>query len=391
MESLINRFDAVQEAILSHIESGSTTLKSQIEYWENVRKENIIMHYARKQGLTTLGMQPLPTLAVTEYNAKEAIKLSLTLQSLLKSPFGTESWTLTEVSAQLINTPPQNCLKKNGYEVEVWFDDNKNNAMVYPNWDRLYYQDANEMWHLVKGEVDYDGCYFVDHTGDRAYFTIFNADAERFSETGKWTVHYKTQVISSSIVSSTSSYHSSIDEDPIPGPSTYTPTKKSTTRHQESPGHPSSTTSPEAKSLRLRRGRKQGESGDSGGETPSKRRRRGGLGSAPSAAEVGQRHRTPQRKGLSRLGLLQEEARDPPLICISGTANSLKCWRYRKSNQCPQRFLVMSTVFQWVGDTSHTHSRLLVAFRSNAEREAFVKHTQLPRNATYTYGNLNKL
>ncbi|CAF05705.1 E2 protein [Human papillomavirus 95] len=401
MESLVARFDALQEEILTHIESGNTTLESQIKYWENVRKENAIMHYARKQGLTKLGLQPLPSLLASEYNAKQAIQIQLTLLSLLKSPYASEPWTLPEVSAELINTPPQNVLKKGGYDVTVWFDDDRNNTMVYTNWTALYYQDANEIWHKVKGEVDYNGLFFTDHTGERAYFTLFSTDAERYSQTGLWTVHFKTQVISSSVVSSTNP--SSFDfEEQLPGPSTSNTktTKQTSPRGRGSQSRelqPSSTTSPEGKGLRVRRRRGQGESGSGTRETPSKRRRGGGgrgekeFGSAPTPSEVGSRHRQVETKGLSRLGQLQADARDPPMIMLKGHANSLKCWRYRKltSNSCG--FLYMSTVWNWVGDSSENHSRMLIAFTSTDQRDYFVKHHFFPRQCTYTFGSLNSL
>lgn len=402
MESLVARFDALQEAILTHIESQDDTLESQIRYWENIRKENAIMHFARKQGLTKLGLQPLPTLAVTEYNAKQAIQIHLTLQSLLKSPYGSERWTLPEVSAELINTAPQNCLKKGGYDVSVWFDNDRYNAMVYTNWDYLYYQDVNERWHKVKGEVDYDGLYFTDHTGERAYFTVFSTDAHRFSRTGLWTVHFKTQVISSSVVSSTNTPSFDFEEQQLPGPSTPTytePTQASPRgRGKSRESQPTSTTSPETSGLRVRRGRRQRKSGPGPGETPTKRRRGGGRGggetrleSAPSPGEVGVRHRTVERQGLSRLGQLQAEARDPPMILLKGTANSLKCWRYRKQNSSNCGFLFMSTVWNWVGDMSENHSRMLIAFKSAGQRDSFVKHNLFPKLCTYTYGSLNSL
>nr|ATQ38652.1 E2 [Gammapapillomavirus 1] len=391
METLAERFDVLQEEILRHIESGDTSLQSHIEYWENVRKENAIMYYARKRGLSTLSLQPLPQLAVSEYNAKQAIKISLTLQALLKSPFGQEPWTLPEVSAELINTPPQNVLKKHGYDVEIWYDDDRQNSMVYTNWDDLYYQDHDEIWHKVSGQVDYDGCYFTDHTGERAYFILFITDARRYSQNGTWTVHFKQQVISSSVVSS-SNY--STYEDPLPGPSsnTETPAKNYFRRGSEETSVPSSTTpSTSPRSLRVRRGRgEQGESG-TGGEASPKRRRRGGAGSAPTPSEVGSRHRQIKRQGLSRLGLLQEEARDPPIIVVQGSANGLKCWRNRKNNKHASSFLAMSTVWTWVGDTSSNHSRMIIAFSSPTQREQFVKNHLFPRHATYYYGSLGGL
>ena len=404
MESLTDRFDALQELILKHIESDSTSLQSHITYWGYVRKENALMHVARQQGLSRIGLQPLPALPITEYNAKQAITIQLTLQSLLRSPFGHEPWTLTEVSAELINTPPQNLLKKHGFSVEVWFDNDKNNAMVYTNWSDMYYQDAQETWHKVHGSVDYNGLYFTDHNGERAYFTLFDTDAIRYSTTGHWTVHYKTHVISSSVVSSTTRDSSAAPEDSVDRPSTsYSATTK--TRQQESPARrrlqksgespkPSSTTSPETRSVSLRRRRREGESGEGpGGETPTKRRRRGAdLGLVPTAEEVGSRHRTPETTGLSRLGQLQADAWDPPIILVRGLPNTLKCWRYRKFQNANKCFWKISTVFNWVGDCDKkSRGRLIIAFKSTQQRECFVKQHLFPKGATYTYGQLNGL
>lgn len=157
MEWLTDRFNAVQEALLNLIEQGAQDLESQIQYWSYVRKENVMMYYARKEGQTRIGLQPLPMLAVSEYNAKQAIQMVLMLKSLQKSPYASELWTLQDASAELINTPPKNCFKKQPYTVEVYFDNNKNNTYTYINWDFIYYQDSEDRWHRVPGLVDYNG------------------------------------------------------------------------------------------------------------------------------------------------------------------------------------------------------------------------------------------
>ena len=213
MEELTRRFDVLQDQLMRHYESESESLQDQINYWETVRKESALLHYARQQGISKLGLQPVPALVVSEYNGKQAISISLTLQSLLKSPFGKETWTLPETSAELINTEPKNTLKKHGFTVTVWFDHEKQNAMQYTNWNSIYYQDYDNVWHKVKGEVDYNGLYFTEPSGDRAYFKIFAQDAEMYSKTGEWTVHYKTYTISptSGFSSDSSSYSRTTD------------------------------------------------------------------------------------------------------------------------------------------------------------------------------------
>lgn len=188
MEWLAERFSAVQDALLNLIEQGAEDLESQIQYWTLVRKENVMMYYGRKEGLTKIGLQPLPLLAVSEYNAKQAIHLMLLLRSLQKSPYARERWTLQDASAELINTQPKDCFKKQPYTVEVYFDNNKNNTFTYINWDFIYYQDSEEHWHKVPGLVDYNGLYYQEIGGDQVYFTLFDTDAHKYGQKGYWTV-----------------------------------------------------------------------------------------------------------------------------------------------------------------------------------------------------------
>jgi hypothetical protein len=420
MEELTKRFDVLQEQLMRHYESESKSLQDQINYWEIIRKESALLHYARQQGITKLGLQPVPALVVSEYNGKQAITISLTLQSLLKSPFGKESWTLPETSAELINTEPKNTLKKNGFTVTVWFDNDRNNAMQYTNWNDIYFQDYDNVWHKVKGLVDYNGLYFVEPSGDRAYFKLFSQDAELYSKNQEWTVYYKTYTISPpSGFSSAANTYSRASETSKQPTTRYTSSEEASTSNQQpsrvqqpspprlrvaslSPPQPTSTTkTPERESGQRRRRREQRERG-SREATPAKRRRtedrggggrRGGGRGAPTAEEVGQRHRSVETKGLSRLGVLQEEARDPPVIIILGGANALKCFRYRKTHSSSRHlFLCISSVFKWVGDCgSEKRSRMLVAFKDYKQRDMFIRHTTLPKGSEYFMGQLNGL
>lgn len=418
MEELTRRFDVLQDQLMRHYESESKSLQDQINYWETIRKESALLHYARQQGISKLGLQPVPALVVSEYNGKQAISISLTLQSLLKSPFGKETWTLPETSAELINTEPKNTLKKHGFTVTVWFDHEKQNAMQYTNWNNIYYQDYDNVWHKVKGEVDYNGLYFTEPSGDRAYFKIFAQDAEMYSKTGEWTVHYKTYTISppSGFSSASSSYSRTTEISTSATTGHTSPEKASTSNEQQrvlrspprlraasvSPPQPSSTTeTPERERVQRRRRREQGESRPREA-TPKRRRtedsggragRRGGGRGAPSPEAVGQRHRSVETKGLSRLRALQEEARDPPVIIIRGGANALKCFRYRKTHSSSKHlFLCISSVFKWVGDcTATSGSRMLVSFKDAKQRDMFIRHTTFPKGSEYFLGQLNSL
>lgn len=181
------------------IEKESTDLVDHISYWDSVRKENVTGYYARKEGLTKLGLQPLPTLTVLEYKAKEAIKMSLLLTSLQKSQYGNEPWTLAEVSAEIVNTTPKNCFKKKPFTVTVLFDNDERNTFPYINWEFIYYQDDNNIWHKVHGQVDINGLFFTEVTGDIVYFVLFQPDAEKYGHKGQWSVRYKNETLFTSV------------------------------------------------------------------------------------------------------------------------------------------------------------------------------------------------
>lgn len=399
MEWLTERFNAVQEALLELIEQGSDDLDSQIKYWNRVREENVLMYYGRKEGLTHIGLQPLPVAAVSEYKAKQAIHMVLLLQSLKKSAFANEPWTLQNASAELIYTQPKDCFKKDPYTVEVWFDNNKHNSFPYVNWNYIYYQDTMDNWQKVPGLVDYNGLYYDEIRGDRVYFVLFDTDAQKYGHTGTWTVLFKNHTLVAPISSSsTVSANSGKDTSSVPSTSEITVSSATQSpRRLQRPEVGSSTG--EETSIRRRRRRQQREPSPTEYPTTTAKRRRGGGGggpttqSAPSPEDVGSRHRSVTRKHLTRLELLQEEARDPPIIIVTGPANILKCWRYRKRNQNSAAFLSISTIFYWVGDACNDADRakMLIAFRSDNERADFLKHVPLPKHTSYAFGSLDNL
>lgn len=368
-------------------ESGATDLHSQLTYWHLVRKEQAVLYKARQDGLRTLGLQPVPALQVSEYRAKEAISMTLLLRTFIKSQFARESWTLQDVSAELVlHTKPKNTFKKKGYTVEVLFDHDPMKAFPYTNFSEIYYQDDNEMWYKTEGKVDYDGMYYEEPNGDRVYFQLFDEDAQKFGRSGQWTVNYKNTTLSPPVTSSTRPTSSTSTAGVSGTTDAETQQKVSSGRLQAS--EVASTSSP---SPRRRRKQQQRESPIS-----TKRRRRSGStgqGSVPSPGEVGGRHRTVARTGLSRIRRLQEEARDPPIAIIKGPANPLKCWRNRCNQKYASLYVSMSTAWNWVNDdsTKQERSRLLVAFASYAQRDMFVKLVTFPRGTTYAFGQLDSL
>ena len=372
------------------IEKESTKLEDHILYWNAVRQEHVLAFYARKEGFTRLGLQPLATTAVSEYRAKEAIHIVLLLKSLLKSEYGTELWTLAEVSAEILNTPPKNCFKKGPFTVTVYFDNDNNNSFPYTCWNYIYYEDENNRWQKTEGQVDANGLFFKEKNGDSTYFTVFQPDAEKYGHTGHWTIKYKNQTISASMSSFSRSVPDSSPETPEPTPDTPSTSKVSGKRHRETEkdSHPESPTSSNIE-LRRRGGKQQRKS------TTRVRGRATeyNIDSAPSPGEVGTGTRTVPSHGQSRLRRLQEEARDPPLIIVKGSANTLKCWRWRCKNKYGHLFVSCSTVFHWVGDETNKNAsaRVLLAFSTICERQAFLNTVTLPKGTSYALGNLDSL
>lgn len=389
-EDLRERLDAIQTQLMNLYESSPTDLQSQIKHYQLLRKECAIQYYAKKEGYNNLGLQHLPPTRVSEHNSKQAIKMSILLESLAKSPYANEEWTLTETSADRLLSPPRNCFKKQSFEVEVWFDQNPNNAFPYINWEWIYYQDENDEWHKVKGRTDYNGLYFVEVDGTVSYFLLFEKDANRYGQTGMWTVNVKNkQILPPSVGSSA---RRSVSESQSNG--TQSPFNTQTEETvggrqipQEAAGPSSTTTSP-------KRGQRRRRGGE-GEQTTNKRRRRaeGRGGTADiTAEEVGQSHRSVPAAGLTRVERLKAEARDPPLVLIKGCANKLKCWRYRCEQKCPKPYSYMTSVFKWItNDVTLADSRLLVAFHDSAERAKFLASVSLPKGSKHCLGNIESL
>ena len=373
------------------IEKASTDLRDHIAYWDAVRLENLLAYYSRKEGYTRLGLQPLPVLAVSEYKTKEAIKMKLLLSSLLQSSYGSEPWTLPEVSAEQINTNPKNAFKKKPFTVTVLFDNDERNANQYICWDFIYYQDEANVWHKVHGDVDENGLFYREITGDVVYFKLFQADAEQYGHTGQWTVRFKNENIFASVTSSTRSATDRATNLETRAPSHPIPTSKTPRKRKPADSYTDSD-SPTSTSTGFRLRRRRGE-GEQSPRSTTKRRRRG-VGSAPSPDEVGRGTTTVPRKGLTRLRRLEEEARDPFLIVLQGCPNIMKCFRNRFTVKFPNLFLAASSVFRWIidnDDNDNATARMLVAFGSAQQRNDFLSVVTIPKGTKYWFGNIDKL
>lgn len=346
MEVLNTSFAALQEKLLMLYEQESDVLEQQILFWKLIRRENVLMFYARKQGLTRLGMQSLPSLTVSEGKAKQAIMMQTELESLGRSGFAGESWSMQDTSVERYLANPPNTFKKDPYSVAVYYDNDPTNRHEYINWKRIYFFGADEDWHVVEGKTDDTGLYYVTDDGSKEYFEMFSVDASRFSRTDTWTVDKPTVSTPSSSVHTASA----------PSTSPATPSTKASAR----------------KRTRL----------------PQRDR---GVGVGPvSASEVGSLRRTSYRKrGSTRLEQLIADARDPPIVLLKGFTKALK--HFKKTNRAVLSLsgARLSTIFKWLGHGDR--ARMLLAFSTFTQRREFLARVQLSAETDVALGNLDSI
>ena len=454
MDTLSDRFNALQENLMDIYESGRDDLETQIMHWQLLRQEQILFHYARKNGVMRLGYQPVPPLATSEAKAKDAIGMVILLESLQQSAYGKESWTLTQTSLETVRSPPANCFKKGPQNIEVMFDNDPENLMVYTAWSFIYYQTVDDTWNKVEGHVDYYGAYYFE--GDlKVYYIQFEGDAARFSKTGRWEVHVNKDTIFAPVTSSSpaagegtdgaASVHTVSGSPLVRGFSTTSVSTRKRTpprRYRRKASSPTTTAARQKRqgedtATRRSRSTSRGKQATSRGGDRRRRRRersysrdtssspdrgRGGRsrggpetrsqsrslsrsrsrsrsrgsssrgGVAPDA--VGKSVRTVGRDHSGRLKRLLDEARDPPVIVLRGDANKLKCYRYRAKKKHGNLVKYYSTTWSWVGGSTNDRigrSRMLLAFQSNTERELFLKTMKLPPGVDWSLGHLDEL
>lgn len=419
--NLSSRLESIQEKILNLYESQSDDIGDQIKYWDLTRQEQVLMHYARQNGHKSLASVQLPSLAASESRAKSAIEMVLILRSLADSPYGREPWTMQQCSRERLLAPPAYCFKKNGGPVTVQFDDDPANAVEFTSWETIYYQNGDNEWHKVQGDVDIDGLFYVQDDGLRVDYVDFAQEAKRYSTTGKYSLLYNNNVVTSIDSQQADSspegplYSSSPrpgsraaprDTSPAPRPRSANRSRsRSPQRKRRQTGQqperdrnldrgrrgssaihsrPLSLLQ-EASSGRLVRGRAQQHSAASAGK------RGGGRGESrspapPSPEEVGQIHTTTPRRSTGRLGRLLLEARDPPGICITGPPNNLKCTRYQLKKQHQNLFDLISTTWHWTeskGISRVGNARMLVTFKDTQQRDQFIKRVSLPKSLQF--------
>lgn len=365
MENLSRHLELVQEELLSLYEKDSDKLEDQVRQWKLISRENAILYGARKRGIMRLGMHPVPTLASSETRARQAIEMTLYLESLQRSVFAEEPWTLNETTRERFLAPPEYCFKKGGQQVEVVFDGDRNNSVSHTTWQFIYYQNGNDLWHKVPGNVEYEGLSYTEITGLKVTYLSFADEAKRYSRTGQWEVFLNNKPILPSSGTTTR---------PSPGRNpAQTPRATKQTPSKTSP----------------RGVRRRG-----GPLLRSRGRRRSTGGGYPSPEEVGASHKTPAKRSSGRLGELLESARDPPVILLKGRANVLKCFRFTIKKKHKELCRLISTTYHWTsaeGTQRVGAARVLVVFTSPDQRAKFLKTVKIPSSITYVSLNMDDI
>lgn len=378
MERLTQLLESVQDDLLNLYEQDSDKLTDQIRQWELIRKENAILYAARRQGFIRLGLHTVPTLQSAEVKAREAIEMQMYLQSLQRSPFGDERWTLQQTTRDRFLAPPEYCFKKGGTSVDVFFDNDKENSAQYTLWQYVYYQSGDDVWHKVPGEIDFMGLYYIQIDGLQVYFVSFAEEAARYSQTGTWQVMLNNKpILPDDSVTSSGAAHGD------------------TVAHRSRPATPAlsgkkKTTSTDSTRVRGRSGQHQTRRGG----RRRRQQRESSRGSAPSPEEVGSRHQTPARRGGGRLRDLLQDAFDPAALLVKGPANSVKCFRFQCKRKHSSLFNCISTTFYWTsaeGPKRLGDARMIIVFDSDPQRDKFLSRVRLPPSLKSVALNLDAI
>ncbi|AMB19781.1 early protein E2 [Alouatta guariba papillomavirus 1] len=408
MDGLTSRLDALQERLIDCYEADSKDLKDHIEHWGLQRRECALLYRARQMGLHRVGLQVVPTLAVSQQKAHAAIELHLSLQGLQASDYGTEDWTLADTSMELWTAPPAKCFKKGGQQVEVWYDGTPDNMMLYTLWAWIYAQDDGGTWVKVPGKCDYAGLYY-SCGGVREYYVNFQEDSARYGHTGTWEVHVGREVIYAPCdsVSSTSGTHTVSTSglaDFSPGPPCTAPDAypRTSTPLQR----PAAASAPPA-------AKRPRWTGPARAQRPSALP--GAAAHAPAvpldcvdasdtvvAGPVPQPALGGQRRGVHRGGRGHgpRHPRDhhgtdcdhqtAPVILLKGDANCLKCHRYRLRKYA-QLYLNASTTWYWAGKEGSSRAgpaTVCVSFESEAQRTRFLDTVPIPPGIRTVLGTM---
>ncbi|ABX56080.1 E2 [Macaca fascicularis papillomavirus 6] len=358
MEALAERLSVCQDKILELYEADSKDLQTQIEHWRCVRYECVLLYKLRELGHHRINHQVVPPLATSRAKGHLAIELQMALESLQKSAYSSEEWTLQETSLEMWKTEPKACFKKNGQTVTVLFDCEKDNEMEYVLWGHVYvWGDAG--WDKVQGGVDVRGLYYtVD--GVKMYYKEFKDDAVKYGKKNEWEVHFGGSVMkySDSVFSTPLSEGLSVVEI-----ASGLPNAKAAHPHN----HPNSTKenwTPLQPAKRLRPSEPRASNAVTALDNNSGRLV---TGTVPPNSE---QHSGPDCA---------------PIVHLKGDPNCLKCLRYRFT-KFKELYCNVSSTWHWTNSGGQKTGIVTVTFSSEQQRHKFLGTVKIPNTVTVSKG-----
>lgn len=393
------RLDVLQEQQMELCEQNSTDLKCHVQYWQLLRTENALLHAARQSGYKTLSSQVVPPLQTSKAQSKVAIEMHLMCQSLLESKYGKEPWTQAQTSKQMWDAEPKYTFKKGGQRILVRFDDEVGNEMEYVLWSAIYYLDLNDEWQKTSGYMTTQGlCY--DCNGVPYTYVKFAEEAAKYAETGTWKVltedlcsndcdsdeqndsgfdSYNENDFATLYSTSCSGATESLPASPDIGGSNHTtlqdPSKTFSTTLTSSPALPTGSTQSK---------RPQRSLCENSKKTVVRRRRRQGKRPSTSSCDS-------DCTAKRNWGQVSEPGINLPVIFVRGSANIVKCLRYRLRKQWGGLYLCCSSTWAWVqtdGKTKHPWSKITIGFASEKQRSNFLNSVSFPTTVKLQMGTI---
>ncbi|AAM46855.1 E2 [Psittacus erithacus papillomavirus 1] len=354
MEGLRESLERLQRREAEILEQDPTDLQTITEYWENVKKQHLLLYAAGQKGYKQLGLQRVPPLHVSEQEARDGILMVVLLRSLLGTPHALRTWSLGEWGPRLFRTPPDG-LKFGPHTVRVFYCNDPSTETEYPYWDSyLFYDPTTGEWTEGIGGYDNVGIWHETING-RGYHMIWRDEARRVCGGNQVTWELSTSDRDSLDGIPPPLLESTRVESPEPAtePETPSPPQLSNYALGDPPNIRGGSNSARTRSRRIRtRG--------TGTDTPT--------GIRPE--DVGTA-RTTVRGGGTRLDRLIAEAKDPPGLCFVGRTGQLKTIRYRVQTG-PYNVTRISTTWHWIGDGEHL-SRMIILFNDSHQREVFAR------------------
>lgn len=388
------RLTSALETQMDLIEKDSNVLEDHVAYWEAVRKEHTLKCAARKKGLQRIGPYACPPCSVSSTLAKQAIQMHMMCSDLCSTQWANDCWTLPDCSWDRFNsTPPNDCFKKNASVIEVIFDGDAGNRAWYTLWDFVLIP-TEDGWYKTTCAADHAGCFYKDMFGHRVYYQSFKADAQRYSETGRWQVLNQHSVISSStdevvcvdgVPERPASCSGGADTGQQPSPP-----RGHTPPFGAQPDFGVGSTTNDANSRDCRSGsgprRSLWTAGGARDRQLGLARSRTEAAVPSSVVEVSPRG---QEETPTPVESSEAEAVEPALLSatgkqycllLTGSVNVVKCFRYSCQNRHRRKYKNCTTTVQMVGTGKERlgGAMMIMTFEGSVHREKFLAGVTIP-------------